>query len=103
MRYWQLSVLMCLIYVTLDLSLPAMPGAFEFDPEESTESIQVRADAIITPPALARRSVFAMVQTRPAHIGPLRIVNAAQMQSRHIVSRQSVLPDDVAPAPEDPH
>ena len=28
-----------LIYVTLDLSLPAMPGAFVFEPDDSVESI----------------------------------------------------------------
>jgi hypothetical protein len=27
-----------LVYVTLDLSMPAMPGAFVFDPAESVES-----------------------------------------------------------------
>jgi len=84
---------MFLIYVTLDLSLPAMPEAFEFDPKESIESIQVRArsaeEAIITQPALERRSVV-MVQTGPAHSGRLRVVTAAQMQSRHVVSRRSV-------------
>jgi hypothetical protein len=29
-----------LVYVTLDLSLPAMPGAFVFEPEDSVESAQ---------------------------------------------------------------
>jgi hypothetical protein len=29
-----------LIYVTLDLSLPAMPGAFVFDADDSVESLQ---------------------------------------------------------------
>ena len=28
-----------LVYVTLDLSLPAMPGAFVFEPDDSVESI----------------------------------------------------------------
>jgi len=32
-----------LVYVTLDLSLPAMPGAFVFEPADSAESTQVRA------------------------------------------------------------
>jgi hypothetical protein len=29
-----------LVYVALDLSLPTMPGAFVFDPADSLESIQ---------------------------------------------------------------
>ena len=28
-----------LVYVTLDLSLPTMPGAFVFEPDDSVESI----------------------------------------------------------------
>jgi hypothetical protein len=30
-----------LVYVTLDLSLPAMPGAFVFDPDDSVDSIRL--------------------------------------------------------------
>jgi hypothetical protein len=33
-------LLAILVYVTLDLSLPAMPGAFVFDPGDSVESVQ---------------------------------------------------------------
>jgi hypothetical protein len=29
-----------LVYVSLDLSLPSMPGAFVFDPADSVESVQ---------------------------------------------------------------
>jgi hypothetical protein len=34
-------LLALLIYVTLDLSLPAMPGAFVFEPEDSVESLHL--------------------------------------------------------------
>ena len=33
-------VVLILIYIALDLSLPAMPGAFVFDAAESVESVQ---------------------------------------------------------------
>jgi hypothetical protein len=35
------AFLVLLVYVTLDLSLPAMPGAFVFDPSASVESAQM--------------------------------------------------------------
>jgi hypothetical protein len=42
-----------LLYVTLDLSLPAMPGAFVFDAGESVESVQPsrsrHATAVLVP------------------------------------------------------
>jgi hypothetical protein len=34
-------LLALLVYVTLDLSLPSMPGAFVFDPGDSVESVQL--------------------------------------------------------------
>jgi hypothetical protein len=37
-------VVALLIYVGLDLSLPAMPGAFMFDPDESVDSVPVTRD-----------------------------------------------------------
>ena len=37
MRHRRLFVLAVLLYVTLDLSLPGMPGVFVFDPADSAE------------------------------------------------------------------
>jgi len=34
-------LLTVLVYVTLDLSLASMPGAFVFDPDDSVESVQM--------------------------------------------------------------
>ena len=36
----RLVVAALVVYVALDLSLPEMPGAFEFDPAESVDGIQ---------------------------------------------------------------
>ena len=47
-------LLAILVYVTLDLSLPAMPGAFVFEPGDSVEGTQVArgrlaAEAVMLP------------------------------------------------------
>jgi hypothetical protein len=48
------ALLALLVYVTLDLSLPAMPGAFVFEPADSVESVhagRVRvATVVVSPP-----------------------------------------------------
>jgi hypothetical protein len=41
MRRRRALLLLILIYVTLDMSLCEMPGAFVFDPTESVESVDV--------------------------------------------------------------
>jgi len=41
-----------LVYVTLDLSLPTMPGAFVFEPDDSVESIgggRLMAKIVVVP------------------------------------------------------
>ena len=43
-----------LVYVTLDLSLPTMPGAFVFEPDDSVESIgggRLVAKIVVVPAA----------------------------------------------------
>jgi hypothetical protein len=93
-----------LVYVTLDLSLPAMPGAFVFDPGESVESVQhtrarAAAEAVILP--AAARDAFALARVphdmrdRPASTRP-----AAPCAH---VPRRSGLLDEPAPPSEDPH
>lgn len=50
-------LLALLVYVTLDLSLPAMPGAFVFEPDDSVESItRARESATAVAPPLIDRS-----------------------------------------------
>jgi len=99
-------VLAVLIYVTLDLSLPGMPGAFVFEPVDSTESTQVRARAAaetVTMPALARDSGPVLFQP-PLEGGDRLPPNvSAEWPARHVVSWQSRARDDSAPPSEDPH
>jgi hypothetical protein len=65
-----------LLYITLDLSLPAMPGAFVFDAGDSVESVQrhggrAAVDAIATPRAVeARLGVAPPAPPRVAVVAP---------------------------------
>jgi len=39
-------LLAIVVYVSLDLALPMMPGAFVFDPADSVESTELRRDSV---------------------------------------------------------
>ena len=93
-------MLAVLVYVTLDLSLPAMPGAFVFEPADSAESTQVRARAAaesVALPALARDPGCVLFQ--PPRGGDERRAH----RERPVGSWQSRAPHDSAPPSEDPH
>jgi hypothetical protein len=100
---WPFAIL---IYVSLDLSLPAMPGAFVFETADSAEGAQVRARAaaeIVALPALARDPRIGLFQPsldgeeRPA---PLTSV---ERRERPVVSWRSRAQPDAASSSEDPH
>lgn len=93
-----------LVYVTLDLSLPSMPGAFVFDPGESVESVQhararAATDVVMRPASMGGElladPVSPAVPERPASTGP--------PPPRFHVARRSGLLGEPAPASEDPH
>ena len=92
-----------LFYVTLDLSMPAMPGAFVFDAGDSVESVQrhggrATADAIAAPaPARAGIAVFLPPPERPA---PAAFVSRAR---RPPPVRPPRTTPESAPQSEDPH
>jgi hypothetical protein len=93
-------VLVILIYVTLDLSLPAMPGAFVFEPADSAESTQGRARAAaktVGLPALAPDPGSLLFQ--PPREGDERLahVSSAARRTRPVVSWQSRARYDPAP------
>lgn len=104
--YRRFLVLAVLIYVTLDLSLPAMPGAFVFAPADSAEGTGVRARA-------ATEIVAGLTQTRDAGFvlfqPPLQLeerlapVSSAESHARPGVSWRSPAHNDPATPPEDPH
>ena len=99
-------VLAILIYLTLDLSIPAMPGAFEFECEDSAEGTRVRArsaaEAVVLP-ALSRDPAPVRV---PLHLEgderPAPYVSA-QRRGRRLVSRDSQTRYEIRLSSEDPH
>jgi hypothetical protein len=101
-----LLVLAILVYVTLDLSLPAMPGAFVFEPASSAEGTHIRARAGAEAgalPAQARGPASASFQL-PLEVKERRApVSLAERRGRPVVSWCSRAPFDSPPPSEDPH
>lgn len=105
MRHRWPLVLAILIYVTLDLSVAEMPGAFVFELGDSVESVQgsrTRADVdvVAAPPAGA-----VMVGSRPPDDDARRLVlaNRVELRWRPVRSRPLLARVDPAPPSEDPH
>lgn len=98
-------VLAILIYVMLDLSLAAMPGAFVFEPAESVESTRIRARAgaetvvLPAPP----RDAFVLSQLPLVAKDPLAPTLAVERRGPPVQSWRSRAPYDPAPPSEDPH
>ena len=102
---WRL-VLAILVYVTLDLSLPGMPGAFVFEPGDSAEGAQVRARAVdetVAMPVRALGPVPGLVQPTFEVRERLAPVPPAEPRGRHLVGRLSHALLDAASLSEDPH
>jgi hypothetical protein len=94
-----------LLYVTLDLSLPAMPGAFVFEPEGSAESTQVRARAAaetVALPALAADPRFTLSQP-PGEERPAAAASARRPIRRAVSWHSRAQHDPAPPLSEDPH
>jgi len=106
MRHRRSLVLAILIYVTLDLSLPAMPGAFVFEPADSAESTQVRARAAaetVGLPAMARDAGSLLFEPPREGANRLAHVSSPERRGRFVVGWQSRAQYDPAPPSEDPH
>lgn len=104
--HWRLLVLAILVYVTLDLSLPGMPGAFVFEPVDSVEGthIRVRAGAeAVALPAQARSSASALFQV-PADVRErLAPVGPAERRGSPIAGWRFRVPGESPPSAEDSH
>jgi hypothetical protein len=98
-------LLLVLIYIGFDLSLPAMPGAFVFDPSQSIESVgrtqsRLAGKAVIHPtPARCSLAFAQRLDALPPRVVPRRtVVQVAPI----VVSRRPPARCDLAPS-EDPH
>jgi hypothetical protein len=98
-------LLAVLLYVTLDLSLPTMPGAFVFDPAESVESTHARARAVVEIGVLPAPApdAFALSQAPvDVRVRVTPIVDPARAR-RPVLSWRARALLDPAPPSEDPH
>ena len=97
-------LLAVLIYVTLDLSLPAMPGAFVLEPAESVESTQSPARAAAETVMLPWAARDAFVWARPLLEvkGRLTPTDSAERRRGPIRGWRTQAPHDPAPPSEDP-
>ncbi len=98
-------LLAVLLYVTLDLSLPAMPGAFVFDSSCSVESARIRARAAVEVVVLPAPPRDAFVLLRPPlDVGDCLAPAESVLRGRRPVpSWRSRLLHDPAPPSEEPH
>jgi hypothetical protein len=98
-------LLAVLIYVTLDLSLPAMPGVFVFEASESIESTQSRARAATEAVVLPAPVRDAFVRSRPPLEVKDRLTSTGSVAPRvdAVMGWRLRAPHDPAPPSEDPH
>jgi hypothetical protein len=99
-------VLAILVYVTLDLSVSAMPGAFVFEPADSAEGAHIRARAgveAVALPAEARGAASTLFQVPLDGEERLAPVGPAEPRGRPVVAWRARVPFDSAPPSEDPH
>jgi len=98
-------LLLILLYVTLDLSVPAMPGAFVFDTSDSVESTRIRVRAAVETSVLSAPVRDAFFPSRPLLEAKVRLGPAASIERAKPpgLSPRARALDDPAPASEDPH
>jgi len=99
-------LLVLLLYVTLDLSVPAIPGAFVFEPTHSLEISGGRVGesmgGLVVQPAHARLS-GALLQPVVARRERSEAPGNAARLNRPMRRRLPRAPRDPAPPSEDPH
>jgi hypothetical protein len=97
-----------LVYVGLDLSLPMMPGAFVFEPAQSVESIgRIRGRLAVEAEVLPTPANDSMLQMQPddslRHRLPPPRSKVMAEEHRPVVSCQPPAHYDTAQSSEDPH
>ena len=105
-RHRPALLLSLLFYVTLDLSLPAMPGAFVFDLADSVEGVRSRrartvTDVVVMPEAMAG----AVVRWTPPAEGKARVIAPGEVERAGPPARPWSFVAHIGPHPpsEDPH
>ena len=92
---WRTVAFALLVYISLDLSDPNMPGALNFDLDKSVEAVQSQARAKLPPAAISVppvapsinegtvfaqfalvRPVISVTRTLPVHVRPRAVLSA---------------------------
>ena len=101
-------LVLLLVYVGLDLTLPMMPGAFEFEPEQCVDALGrthrgVAVDAIVVPrPVHTSLLAVPPQEEAPRHL--LAPEHAVALEHRFVASSQPrACCEAAAPPSEDPH
>jgi len=70
-------ILLLSLYVTLDLTNPFMPGAFNFDADNSIDAVRLHLETfrsrlvvVVTPPSIAEAELKCPVVARPSAEAP---------------------------------
>lgn len=108
MRRHHAVLLAILVYVSLDLSLPAMPGAFMIESAESVESARIargrtRAVQAVTLPVLANDSLALLQPHTDAMRGPAPVSAEPSVRRRAMTNSLPRASLDSASSSEDPH
>lgn len=106
MTYRPALLLATLVYIALDLSLPAMPGAFVFETADSVESVRShrgRTDA--EPAALpdVAREAHALSRPRVDVVDVVRPSRPVEHLRHPVVGWRRRLPGGPPPRSDDPH
>lgn len=100
-------LLAILLYVALDLSLPAMPGAFVFDAADSVESTQTRTrlsvETVLLPAPVKDALPHPSLPLARADRHRLTSADRAERERRPVPIRRPRALHDPAPPSEDPH
>jgi hypothetical protein len=99
-------LLVILMYVTLDLSLPMVPGAFVFDPADSIESVQNARGRPAARVAIRAAPVGDSFKLSPPfvnHKPRITPMAAVALPVHPVASYRARATVDPAPRPEDPH
>jgi hypothetical protein len=102
----RMALVAFLVYVALDLSLPAMPGAFVFDPAGSVDSIEVSrpgTERLITTAPLARHISLMERQLDGGVSEELTPTVASRTPVRPLMSQLPRAALGPPPPSEDPH
>lgn len=87
----QLLAGLLLAYLVLDFASAQLPGAFEFDCDDSVEVVRLEREPVPAPPSLAavapERSLFAVPMERPLTLTAVRLAHVPRTTPLRVLQR----------------